>query len=70
MVRTAIFNKRLVGLFLAGCLLLNYPLLALFSRPITAWGIPLLFGYIFGVWIILIVCVQVIVRPGKTHVRE
>jgi hypothetical protein len=31
------------------------PLLSLFNRPIFAGGLPLLFGYVFIVWLIFIV---------------
>ena len=40
-------NKRLVGLFLLGCLLFNYPLLSLFNLETMILGIPLLFFYIY-----------------------
>ena len=60
----AVRKKRLIGLFLLGYMFLNNPLLSLFNRPVTVWGIPLLFGYIFGVWLLLIVLVLLIVRSG------
>jgi hypothetical protein len=65
MAPDAIRSKRLIALFLLGFLLLNDPLLSLFNRPEMAWGIPLLFGYIFGVWLLLIVLVMLIVRSGS-----
>jgi hypothetical protein len=61
----AIRNKRLIALFLLGYLLLNNPLLSLFNLPKMVWGIPLLFGYIFGVWLLLIVLIMLIVRSGS-----
>jgi hypothetical protein len=57
----AIRNKRLIALFLLGYILLNNPILSLFNRPQLALGIPLLFFYIFGVWILLIALVVIIV---------
>lgn len=62
MTGDAIRNKRLIALFLLGYLLLNNPLLSLFNLPKMVWGIPLLFGYIFGVWLLLIVLTMLIVR--------
>jgi hypothetical protein len=57
-------GQRLVGLFLLGCLLFNYPLLALFNSRETVFGIPLLYAYLFAAWTLLIVLVAVIVeRP-------
>ncbi len=47
-------GKRLVGLFLLGYLLFNYPLLSLFNLPRLVAGIPLLLVYIFSVWLVLI----------------
>lgn len=47
-------NQRLVVLFLLGCLIFNYPLLALFNTPQTFLGIPLLYVYVFCAWVLLI----------------
>ena len=47
-------GQRLAALFLLGSLLFNYPLLALFNRPDTLLGIPVLYLYVFGAWATLI----------------
>jgi hypothetical protein len=47
-------GQRLVALFVMGCILFNYPILSLFSRSRDIGGIPLLYAYIFGAWILLI----------------
>ena len=47
-------NKRLVGLFLLGCVFFNYPLLSLFNLKTSIFGMPLLFFYIFTAWVFLI----------------
>lgn len=47
-------GQRLAALFLLGSLLFNYPLLALFNRPDTLLGIPVLYLYVFGAWAALI----------------
>jgi hypothetical protein len=47
-------GQRLVALCMLGCLLFNYPILALFNRAATVWGIPMLYAYIFVVWAALI----------------
>jgi hypothetical protein len=44
----------LVAVFLLGAVLLNWPILAIFSRAGHIAGIPLLYGYAFGAWILLI----------------
>jgi hypothetical protein len=53
-------TTRLVGLFLLGYLLFNYPLLSLFNLKRLVFGIPLLYAYIFGVWLLLIALVAII----------
>jgi len=58
-------NKRLVGLFLMGYLLFNHPLLSLFNLPRTILGIPLLYVYIFGVWLLLIALMAIISSRGE-----
>ena len=54
MIRPSIKGPRLVALFLLGLLLLNYPLLSLFEKPGEIFGIPLLYAYVFTVWMLLI----------------
>ena len=55
-------GERLVGLFLLGCLLFNFPLLALFNVRATVFGIPLLYAYLFAAWTLLIALVAVIME--------
>jgi len=47
-------GPRLVGLFLLGCLLFNYPLLALFNVQGRLFGVPILYAYLFAAWALLI----------------
>lgn len=47
-------GPRLVAVFLLGGVLLNWPILAIFTRAERVAGIPLLYGYAFGAWILLI----------------
>ena len=54
MTRESKLNKRLVALFLLGCVLFNYPILSLFNLEISIFGWPLLLVYIFGNWCLLI----------------
>ena len=53
---------RLIGLFLLGCLLFNFPLLALFNVRTTAFGIPLLYAYLFAAWLLLIALVAAVME--------
>jgi hypothetical protein len=57
-------GERLAGLFLLGCLLFNFPLLALFNVRATVFGVPLLYAYLFAAWGLVIALVAVIMeRP-------
>jgi hypothetical protein len=47
-------GQRLAATFMLGCVLLNYPILSLFARPTEVGGIPLLFAWVFGAWVVLI----------------
>jgi len=47
-------TARLVVLAMLGCVLFNYPILALFNRPGTFFGVPVLYAWIFGAWTVLI----------------
>jgi hypothetical protein len=46
--------QRLLALFLVGCGLLNFPLLALWSQEVIVWGIPLFPLALFSIWALLI----------------
>ena len=60
-------NKRLISLFFLGFLLLNYPILSLFSVKTSVMGIPLLCLYLFSVWFALILLISVTThRPRGT----
>lgn len=58
-------SRRLVGLFLLGLLLFNYPLLYLFNRPMLVAGIPILYLYLFGVWTLMVLLILVISRSRR-----
>jgi hypothetical protein len=55
-------NKRLVALFLLGCVLLNFPILSLFNLEILIFGLPLLYVYLFGMWCLLIGLTALVTR--------
>ncbi len=50
-------SQRLVALFVAGWLLLNFPLLALWDRDATLFGLPLFPAALFMLWAGLIALV-------------
>jgi hypothetical protein len=55
-------NKRLVGLFLLGCVLFNYPILYLFNLEFFFLGLPLIYIYMFVVWSLLIFAIMFITK--------
>lgn len=57
MMKSSREGQRLVGLFLLGCLLFSYPMLALFNVRATILGVPLLYAYLFAAWALLIAIV-------------
>jgi len=66
MTRENINGRRLVGLFLLGMLLFNFPLLSLFNRPEIVLGVPVLYLYLFITWSLIILLTLIISRsqPG------
>ena len=60
MPKSSRMGQRLIGLFLLGCLLFNYPMLAVFNARGAVLGIPLLYAYLFGAWALVIALVAVI----------
>lgn len=59
-------NKRLVGLFLLGCILFNYPILHLFNLEYFYLGLPLIYLYMFAVWSVLIISIVFITNIRST----
>ena len=47
-------SRRLAIVFMLGVILFNYPVLSLFNVPRFLFGIPLLYLYLFGTWVLLI----------------
>lgn len=59
-------NKRLVSLFLLGAVFFNYPLLSLFNHKSYMLGFPILYFYIFSLWLLMIVLMIVITTRGNS----
>ena len=47
-------GQRMIALCMLGCVLFNFPILALFNVRATWFGIPVLYAYIFIAWAMLI----------------
>lgn len=57
-------SGRLTAAGAFGLLLLNYPLLALFDRPVRVLGVPLLWAYLFTLWAALIALIAYVVHEA------
>jgi hypothetical protein len=55
-------SQRLVAVSVLGALLFNYPLLALFNRPVLVFGIPLVYLYVFAAWALVIGLIALALR--------
>jgi hypothetical protein len=57
--------QRLLVLFAFGCIALNYPLLALFSKTALWYGIPVLYLYLFVLWLLFIIFIAIVTERKK-----
>ncbi len=53
-MRRGLLRQRLVGLFVLGLLLFNFPLLAVWDRDVLLFGLPLFPSALFVAWALLI----------------
>lgn len=58
-------SARLGALFLFGCALLNFPLLALWDKDATVLGIPLFPAALFIIWAVLIAVLAWLVEADE-----
>jgi hypothetical protein len=54
MRRPGLGAERLIGLFLIGAVGFSPPVLTLFNKPLLVAGIPLLYLYLFLLWVLLV----------------
>lgn len=57
-------------LFVGAGLAINYPLLELFNRPVTLFGIPLLYFYLYCIWLVLIIVLIIVVERSEVPEPE
>ncbi|MBI3713653.1 MAG: hypothetical protein HY253_11940 [Burkholderiales bacterium] len=55
MKRSRLSKQRLAALFLLGCVWFNFPVMSIFDRPGSVFGFPLLYAWLMGAWLTLIV---------------
>jgi hypothetical protein len=65
MRRSDLTGPRLVAVFLLGGVLLNYPILAIFTQPGEVAGVPLLYAYVFGAWLLLIGLMALVIERRR-----
>ena len=58
-------SQRLLALFCAGLGLFNFPLLALWDRGLTVFGLPLFPTALFALWALLIAALALILEGRK-----
>jgi hypothetical protein len=63
-MRNAVTGDRLIALFLFGLLLLMPPMMGIFNVGTLVLGIPLLYLYLFVVWMLVVLLVALILRNG------
>lgn len=68
MLRRTARRDRLVGLFIAGVVLLNPPILNLIGGTVFGW--PALYVYLFAAWGLLIAGLAWVMRPGASTPDE
>ena len=67
MDRQDLYREHTIVLFAAGVLALNYPLLAIADRVLLLLGIPLLYLFIFLVWLVMIVVTACIASRAEIN---
>ena len=62
MTRPGLTQERLIALFLLGVLLFTPPFLGIFNTPGRVLGMPILYVYLFGAWMLLILLVALAIE--------
>ena len=55
----------MAGIFLTGIVLLYSPALTLFDRVLEWGGIPVIYLYLFGVWLLIVVLAAITVEADS-----
>jgi hypothetical protein len=62
MIRTRLVAQRLAFLFLLGCVFFNYPLLSIFNQGGSLFGMPPLYAWLMGSWLVLIALLALVIE--------
>ena len=63
-------SQRLVALFAGGWVLFNFPLLGLWDREVSVWGVPLFPLALFAWWALLIAALAWLMERGDRQAAE
>ena len=55
-------SAKLIILFVAAVVMLNFPLLGIFDRRQLQYGLPMMYCYLFAVWALLVLLVGLAVQ--------
>jgi len=62
-------SERSISLFLLGLLAFSPPMLLIFGGEASILGIPSLYAYLFGAWIVLIALVRILAERARPNER-
>ena len=65
MIRTRLGAQRLAFLFLLGSCFFNYPLLSIFNQGGSLFGMPPLYAWLMGSWLVLIALLALVVESRE-----
>ena len=65
MIRTRLTSQRLAFVFLLGCFFFNYPLLSIFNQGGSLFGMPPLYAWLMGSWIVLIALMAFVIERKR-----
>lgn len=56
--------------FILGIMLMTFPILHIFNKPVLMLGVPLLFLYLTTGWIVSIIVIYLFVAASRTGTRK
>lgn len=65
MHRSSLIRHRLTGIFLLGCFFFYSPVLALFDRAGEWAGVPIVYVYLFGAWLIVVILAAIVAEDRR-----
>lgn len=58
-------NSKLVGLFFGALIIFTFPMIQIFGKEGFVFGVPVLYVYIFVVWLAVILLIRQIFKKKK-----